>query len=407
MRFLLVLLISLSVLGCRNRFTQTDSEIYLVKWNERQFGFMDSRGNEVIAPQYSFAMPFSEGLAGVNIGGNFRKRKMPTDGKWGFINLKGEFIINPKFYSPPVFGGFYNPDSFAYAAHQAYLFSEGLAAVCVESNNSRSSEWAYINKKGEIKIRKAEIRSARAFNEGLANVYIKTKDMRRGLWGYINSYGEMVIEPRFLFPANFRQGFALVVNQKGEKILIDKKGFRYLPQYQILTHFINGYGTVRPKWIGEASNIGDNRKTLLVNIHGAPMTESEFDWVGMYGSGLAPALVGSKIGNPVVYPQTLSTTAEAGGKWGYINLKGHFIINPQYENARGFREGFAAVKSGGLWGYIRENGSMITEHEFRWAGFFENGISPVRLGPIHGDYDGRFAYIDNDGDVIWIEPEHL
>lgn len=406
MRRLIPLLLPLILWGCQKQLTQDNEEIYLVKWNETYFGFMDKAGNEIIAPQYAYALPFSEGLAGVNIGGTFRKRKMPTDGKWGFINLRGELVINPKFYSPPVRGAFYNPDSFAIAAHEAYIFSEGLAAVRVESSNSRSGEWAYINKKGEIKIQNPNIKSARAFNEGLANVFVKYGN-RPGRWGYINGYGEMVIEPRFLFPANFRQGFALVVNASGEKILIDKKGFRYLPQFDILTHFINGYGTVRPKWLGEPSNLGDRRRTQLVNIHGAPMTDSAFDWVGMYGSGLAPALVGSKIGNPIVYPQTLSPTADEGGKWGYINLKGEFKINPKFENARGFREGLAAVKQGGLWGYIRPDESMITQYEFRWASFFENGIAPVRLGPIHGDYDGRFAYIDKYGDVIWIEPEHL
>ena len=35
-----------------------------------------------------------------------------------------------------------------------------------------------------------------------------------------------------------------------------------------------------------------------------------------------------------------------GDKWGYINKKGEFVINPQFDDARFFLEGLARVKIG-------------------------------------------------------------
>jgi hypothetical protein len=40
------------------------------------------------------------------------------------------------------------------------------------------------------------------------------------------------------------------------------------------------------------------------------------------------------------------------------------VIEPQYEDARSFSNGFAAVKVEGLWGYINIEGQMVIHNEF-------------------------------------------
>ena len=44
------------------------------------------------------------------------------------------------------------------------------------------------------------------------------------------------------------------------------------------------------------------------------------------------------------------------GKWGYVDQKGHYVVEPQYLDARPFSEGMAAVLIGdentGQWGYV-------------------------------------------------------
>src|SRR3990170_1437960 len=64
-----------------------------------KWGFIDKTGKYVINPQFDYVFSFSEGLARVRLGG-----------KWGFIDKTGKYVINPQFDG-------------------ADSFSEGLARV--------------------------------------------------------------------------------------------------------------------------------------------------------------------------------------------------------------------------------------------------------------------------------------
>ena len=93
---------------------------------------------------------FKEGLAAVY-----------KDGKWGYINTKGEQIVECKF-------------------DDARGFNEGFARV------QKDGKWGYINTKGE-QIIECKFDDACDFSEGFARV---KKD---GKWGYINTKGCFVI----------------------------------------------------------------------------------------------------------------------------------------------------------------------------------------------------------------------
>lgn len=132
------------------------------------------------------ARDFSEGFAWVE-----------KDGKWGYINTKGEQIVECEFY-----GGWYFNDF--------KDFNEGFASV------KKDYKWGYINTKGEQAI-ECKFDYANDFNEGLASV---KKD---GKYGYINTKGEQVIECKFDCAWNFSEGFAKV-KKDGEYGYINSKG---------------------------------------------------------------------------------------------------------------------------------------------------------------------------------------
>ncbi len=54
--------------------------------SNRKFGFINSSGEYLISPQFDRALSFSEGRAGVFIGG-----------KWGFIDNQGKMMVEPQF----------------------------------------------------------------------------------------------------------------------------------------------------------------------------------------------------------------------------------------------------------------------------------------------------------------------
>ena len=61
---------------------------------------------------------------------------------------------------------------------------------------------------------------------------------------------------------------------------------------------------------------------------------------------------------------------ESGGKWGFVDISGNTVIEPQYEQARSFHNGYAAVKRDGKWGFINKNNEMIVEPAFEDAYYF-------------------------------------
>lgn len=389
----LVCLLSSGLAGCGSGYVGPAPEDQLrVIWQRYRYGYILGTGDLAISPQFDYAMPFSEGLGGVNVGGTAYNGHLPVDGKWGFVNRNGRFVINPKYYSPPEAGAPFDPEEFARVQHDAYVFSEGLAAVRTES------EWIYINDEDKVVIRNPRIESPRAFHEGLANVYVN------GRWGYIDKQGQFVIEPQFLYPSDFRDNHALVVDKDGRELLIDRRGQVILPQYRIDSRFHEGMARAKPLFRGEDIDPQEDRFYSLVDAEGRFQFPPEFDFIGRFGSGMAPVLVGSRSGDPLSQPQPLAATEEPGGRWGWINQRGIIVKNPKYQGAKGFSEGIGAVKYGDLWAYVNTEFSLITDYEFRWVGYFHNGLAEVRLGPIHGDYDGRYAYIDRKGEIIWVEP---
>ena len=163
-----------------------------VKTNLRPFllgnywGYRDmTTGEFVIQPQFDNALYFSEGLALVLV-----------DGKWGYINTTGEFVIKP------------NPQF-----DNAWSFSEGLAQVRVDD------KLGYIDTTGKFVIR-PRFYFAEDFSEGLAAVYVGGRWVELGegyrtavggKWGYVDRGGELVISnPQFSGVESFHQGSARV-----------------------------------------------------------------------------------------------------------------------------------------------------------------------------------------------------
>lgn len=55
------------------------------------------------------------------------------------------------------------------------------------------------------------------------------------------------------------------------------------------------------------------------------------------------------------------------------------LIPAQYEDARSFSGGYAAVKKDGKWGYIDETGKVVVDFQYFWAGYFAGGVAAVAV----------------------------
>jgi len=108
---------------------------------------------------------------------------------------------------------------------------------------------------------------------------------------------------------------------------------------------------------------------------GSWITIPQFDEVGEFVDGLAKACIGAK--------QFASEAARyisgdpdaillVGGRWGFIDKTGNWIMGPTFDGVGPFSEGFAAASIGGIasksgfisgstWGFIEKSGKWISE----------------------------------------------
>jgi len=337
---------------------------------------------------------FSEGLAPVK-----------EDDEWGYINIKGEYVIKPQF-------------------KYAFQFSEGLAPVMNDYG-----DWGYINNKGEYVI-EPQYRWCEKFSEGLAAV----EDIKSG-WGYINSDGEYVIEPDFNTAYSFINGFAIVngkdgwvcINTKGETVV--ECGY-YLdsytrPQYSddmvVIVEGDNPYGTSDMLGV----NVSQSQCKLgYTNTGGDVVIKPQFSYAESFSEGIAFVSdengyryinkkgetvkvlerpyyggiedFGPNINGYTKYARTFNEGFAAikdGDKVGFINIDGDVVIEPRYDNVSYFSDGLALVEIDGKYGYINTKGEMVIEPQFDAAKSFHNGVAAVNEGEKWGLIDEKGGYI--------------
>lgn len=119
----------------------------------------------------------------------------------------------------------------------------------------------------------------------------------------------------------------------------------------------------------------------VINQYGEVIVEPVYASVSGFSEGMA------------------SVSAERGGKYGYINTEGELVIPMLYKHAYDFSEGLAAVWEGGRAGYIDKTGVYVIEPQFGWsAGPFSEGLAAVK--------DDLYAFvIDKEGQVVF-EPKY-
>lgn len=87
----------------------------------------------------------------------------------------------------------------------------------------------------------------------------------------------------------------------------------------------------------------------------------------------------------------LSNAAEKQRVWGFIDTAGEVVIPIEFDDARDFAHGRAAVAVGGKWGFVDRTGSPVIEAIFEAVGdFTAEDLAWARL-------DGRDGYLRPDG----------
>jgi hypothetical protein len=283
-----------------------------------------------------------------------------SNNKWGFINIKGEVVIDPQY-------------------DDVGDFHEGLAMVC------KDNKFGFINNKGKIII-DLIFDEAGNYSDGLAVVRVGGKR------DYVDRIERKLI--------NFEG------KKGGEESIKDMLG--------------------RPDRFKEHMQKGLAGKYGYIDIKGNIVIEPEFDWAHDFSEGLAGVSVlgkkgyidksGKYIVNPHLFRGedfseglAVFSVDEEHGKCGFINKVGKIVLEPKYDHAFGFSEGLASVKVDKKWGYIDKNYKIVIEPQFSWAKDFHEGMAAIEIGGVHeglamfglGDFtEGKVGYINKSGKIV-------
>jgi hypothetical protein len=193
--------------------------------------------------------------------------------------------------------------------------------------------------------------------------------------GYIDKKGNYVIQPQFGFQSgDFKGGIAPAsINKKFG--YINKKGeFMIQPQFNSAFQFNEGLAWVSYSEAGGAFVLDPEAKWGCIDKTGKfIINPQDFFWPGNFSESLCYTLLKEKDGG-------LS-------KFCYIDKTGNVIIQPQFELAHDFKDGWADVKLSDNWGIINKSGK-----------FFKGQI----VGElIKVTIEKDFGYTDKKGKWIW------
>jgi len=80
-------------------------------------------------------------------------------------------------------------------------------------------------------------------------------------------------------------------------------------------------------------------------------------------------------------------------RYGFVDVRGVFVVPAAFEEANDFSDGLAAVKKDGQWGFVNGRGNLVVPIVFDDARHFSCGLAAVRK-------DGRWGYVDTRGDLV-------
>lgn len=372
---LVLLLICITARGQGEESNELFPVIQGGKW-----GYIDRNGKIVIKPQFDAAYPFYDGVAKVMTGIRFENEKwsyIDKSGKiisqestsnrledfseglgaacldrkdgvgylCGYMDNAGRWAIEPKFYS-------------------ARSFYEGLARVAVRDQTSRTgTREVYIDKTGNVAIELSSVPAggSERFSEGLASFSPTTSVEGRYLSGFMDKNGKVVIEPKFEAVDDFSEGLAAVFFFKPAKIVTEAHQEDY-----------------------DAGFIDKTGKMVI---------KPQFEYHQPFSEGLAFVLIRGRVGaidktgRVIIRPQFYLHKEKATP---------YFMILDYYKQSKPwtFSEGLAAVHRGGKWGYVDKTGKFVIRPQFDGAFTFSGGLALVIVG-------NRVGYIDKTGKYVW------
>lgn len=350
-----------------------------------KWGYCNQKKELLIPAIYDDAFMFHKGLG-----------RVFKDGYFGFVNTKGELLVDFKYEDPTLeknYGSIF------------YFSEEGLMNVY------RDGKWGFIDTTGKEVI-PCIYETAYNFSEGLARVE------KEGLWGFINPKGEVIIPLQYDLAHDFEDGLA-PVEKNGLVGLIDTLGDTIIPfEYEYIYSGKHSEGLIavmREKFrTCGYIDIKNNVVIPLEYYNATPFSEGlakvykdGWGFINTKGEEVVPR----KYGLADSFKDSLAVVADDDFKFGAINHQGEKVIDLEYDllhngildgNAvktpyklerfffKHINEGLIPAYKNGKAGVIDYQGKIVIPFIYEYVSVFEQGLAIVIK-------DNQYGYIDRYG----------
>jgi len=252
-------------------------------------------------------------------------------------------------------------------------------------------EWGVIDPSGE-RIIDCEFNYVSPYNSDVQAVFV-ADDTR-----IINNENvvEHVLKETVSKSGAYGSGYLPVCVKEDEwRYLNCETGEYEFDTYEAASNFVDGVAAVCK-----------NGKWSLINTKNETVCDTTFDDVKLHGNGdyvYDGIMIASVSGKYGMYDEKGkskgSFTASDmdvycggdvafegdGGKWGYVTTGGKVSVEAQYENAKSYSNGLAAVSIDDKWGFINEDAALAIENQFVDADYFsKKGV--CMISTLEGQY---------------------
>ncbi len=393
------------------------------KWNSNKAGFVDKTGKLVIAPRFGSVTDFDEGLASFSaedqpamVGAPVKGAAAAPDPQlFGFIDRSGRVVIKPSFDSV---GQFEQGVALVSVGGETQLIDRtgktlfSTASIVRPKKISTAGEEAtssYLDEHETMangqRLNPYDFQSRHAFQGELA--VIATADGQSGL---IDRRGKVVVQPLYdSVIANTADGVigynsideslvgrndhpsAFLISKDNLWGVLDSAGKEiFAPKFKRILSYQNDHAAVM---VDDKYGFADAKGNIVIKPEYDFVTA--FDKIIAVKKGKVWSFIDST-GKPINAPAIDGVVHSGRGVWlsdglgqvvkghkvGFLDVSGQFALQPQFDWAFAFANGYAPVFDGWFWHYIDRSGKRVTP-DFAGASSLRNGTSSVVIpGPL-------------------------
>ena len=334
---LIGLIMALGLSGCIKKIEQKEAvnlyPAFKIERNEKLWGYINDKGEFIVEPKYNLVHDFTdEGLA-----------KVELEGLSGVIDKDGEEILAPSYKT-------------------ISEFKDGYF-VGFDGNVNQ-----LFNYKGDIQFfGDGEYMYIGPHSDSLFTVAIMDEENNMKM-GYIDKKGVKVIEPKYSKAYNFVNGKAMVQENEEKNFKIIDKDNKTIKELDF-------------KDVKATSNDGiylfkdDDNLYGLLDENGEIIIPDKFDSIVDMDGELV----------------VVSMLEDEKHLFGVINKDGNYVIDPKYKAILSLGEGLFAVSeeesetNGNLYAIANNKGEFLTEFKYYGAGGFDGKIKNNLISVSDGD----------------------